>query len=136
MRRSSTSLFAAFLAVLALLTNPVAAAAAQAACAQSAPVAMASMDDAAMVDMPMAAVDQAQAHATADPCCDHGGKSKPAKDCAQICALACAATTVAPAVFVSLPLIAVERVANAPRLDAPGPSHDPSGLDRPPKTFA
>ncbi len=135
MPRSLTSLVLTVLAVLALLTNPVAAAAAQAACAQPAPAAMAGMDDAAIAGMPMAGADQAQAHGPADPCCDHGGKSKPAKDCAQVCALACAATPVAPAVFVSLPLLA-GRVANAPRLDAPGPSHDPSGLDRPPKTFA
>lgn len=135
MPRSLTSLVLAVLAVLALLTNPVAAAAAQAACAQPAPAAMAGMNDAAMAGMPMAGADQAQVHGTADPCCDHGGNSKPTKDCAQVCALACAATPATPAVFVSLPLIA-GRVANAPRLDAPGLSHDPSRLDRPPKIFA
>jgi hypothetical protein len=135
MPRSLTSLVLAVLAVLALLTNPVAAAAAQAACAQPAPAAMAGTNDAAMAGMPMAGADLAQVHGTSAPCCDHGGKSKPAKDCAQICALACAATPATPAVFVSLPLIA-GRASNAPRLDASSPSHAPSGLDRPPKTFA
>lgn len=135
MPRSLTSLVLAVLAVLALLVNPVAAAAAQAACAQPAPAVTAGTDDAAMAGMPMATADQAQMHKAADPCCDHGGKSKPTKDCSQICASACAATPITPAVFVSIPLIA-GRVANARRPDAPVPNHDPSGLDRPPKTFA
>jgi hypothetical protein len=125
MPRSLTSLVLAVLAVLALLTNPVAA---QAACMQPEP-AMAGMD------MGTSGADWAHMPMATAPCCDHDGKSKPMKDCAQVCAMSCAATPLTPAVFVSLPLFAGQ-VANAPHPDAPGPTHNPSGLDRPPKAIA
>ena len=74
----------AFLAVLALLSSPVTAAAAQAACSHDGPMVMAGMDMAAMPGMGQDAAKKAGG----DPCCDqishHGGKSD--MTCAQACA--------------------------------------------------
>jgi hypothetical protein len=136
MFRLPFSLVLTCLAVLALLTNPVAAAAAQAACAQTAPAAMAGMDDAsAMAMMPMAGADHVQGQKAADPCCDHTAKHKPGKDCTQICAISCAVVVALPATPLAASLLATP-VVNVPRPESSGFAHDPSGLDRPPKFIA
>ncbi len=135
MLRLPLSLVLTCLAVLALLTNPVAAAAAQAACAQPAPAAMAGMDDAsAMAMTPMAGAKHVQAQKAADPCCDQAGKHKPGKACAQICAISCAVVA-SPATPLTASLVTTP-VVNIPRPDSSGFAHDPSGLDRPPKFIA
>jgi uncharacterized protein involved in copper resistance len=136
MLRLPLSLVLTCLAVLALLTNPVAAAAAQAACAQPAPAAMAGMDDAsAMATMPMASMDHAQAQPMADPCCDHAAKHKPGKDCAQICAVGCAIAAALPATPHTASLVTTP-VVNVARPESAARAFDPSGLDRPPKFIA
>jgi hypothetical protein len=116
----------AFLAVLALLSTPVTAAAAQVACSQPMPMAMG-------MDMP--GMEQADVHAAGDPCCDHGDQHpQPDKSCAQACAAMCgvvvpmASPFGATLSFVSAPLTAL--AAGHLR------SHKPAGLDRPPKPIA
>ena len=122
----------AFLAVVALLVVPVTAAAAQAACGHGDTTAMAGMD---MADMPMPAA--AGSHrAKGDPCCDPAGKRHPPtqKSCAQACAAACAVTVGLPALLDG----AGPAYARAPFVGAPPLSvrtHDPGGLERPPKSI-
>jgi hypothetical protein len=135
MLRFPLSLILTCLAVLALLTNPVAAAAAQANCAQTVPAAMAGMDDMpGMATMPMASHDGAQAQKAADPCCDQPAKHKPGKDCAQICAISCAVVAALPATALTVSLVSMP-VTNVSRPDSSGFAHNPSGLDRPPKSI-
>jgi hypothetical protein len=136
MLRLPLSLVLTCLAVLALLTNPVAAAAAQAACAQAASATMAGGDDApAMAMTPMAGMDHAHAQTATDPCCDQTAKHRPARDCVQICAIGCAAVAALPATPLTVSLIAAP-VVNVPRPDSSGFAHEPTGLDRPPKFSA
>ena len=130
MLRFPLSLVLTCLAVLALLTNPVAAAAAQANCAQTAPAGMADMPG--MAAMPMAGHDGAQAQTAADPCCGQPANHKPGKDCAQICAISCAVVVALPATALTVSLVSLP-VTNVPRPDASGFAHNPTGLDRPPK---
>ena len=135
MLRFPLSLVLTCLAVLALLTNPVAAAAAQADCAQSVPAAMAGMDDMpGMASTPTAGPDRAQAQTAADPCCDHAAKHKSGKDCAQICAVSCAVVAGLPATSLTVSLVSMP-VTNVPRPALSGFAHDPSGFERPPKSI-
>jgi hypothetical protein len=134
MRLSFPSLIATLFAVLALLANPVATAAARTACAMGdAPAAMARTSS-DMASMPgMAKAGQA---ATVDPCCDHSGQQKPTdgKSCALTCASGCVAAAVA------LPALTghaftYERLALAPASAVWPCPHAPSGLERPPKSI-
>jgi hypothetical protein len=127
----------ALMAVLALLVNPVAAAAAQVACATS--QAMSPMDapQGAKAAMPgMAHQAGPAAQATADPCCDHSGGAKmDDKACALACASACAVVVALPYTPISLALA----YSRAPHIPAPAvwaKPHDPLGLERPPKSIA
>ena len=138
MRRSSTSLIAALLAVLALLTHPVAAAAAQAACAMgdqaTASAAQVQTDMAAMPGM--AKVSGVKA-ASADPCCDHSDQQQKPMD-GKSCALACATTCVVPAVLPAVQAnqaLTYLRTASPPAHDVWPGDHSPSGLERPPKSI-
>lgn len=119
----------ALLAVVALLSSPMTAAAAQVACSHDEPAAMASMDMSGMPGM-----DSADASKAGDPCCDHGGKSGMTKDCAQACATMCAVTAALPSPPASLVRMPA-RVALAPARAAPGYAFEPSGPERPPKSM-
>jgi hypothetical protein len=126
-------LLLALLAVLALLTNPVAAAAAQVACSHDdGSVAMSGMDMDAMPGM-----EQAGTGKGGDPCCDQSGHHGQKRDmaCVQACAAMCA-------VAVSLTAAADDvvfapRPADVPsaRIVSPHP-YEPPGLKRPPKSIA
>jgi hypothetical protein len=126
----------ALMAVLALLVNPVAAAAAQVACGASMGVsAQAPSNDQAMAAMPSMAKDVASGNTSANPCCDHSGDGKmDSRTCAQTCATTCA-------VIVALPTSAHGQVFSYVRAPAPvlravwSKPHDPSGLERPPKSI-
>jgi hypothetical protein len=132
MLRFPLSLVLTCLAVLALLTNPVAAAAAQADCAQTVPAAMDDM--AGMATTPMAGHDRAQAQKAAGPCCDQTTPHRPGRDCAQICAISCAVVAALPATPLTVSLVSM-RVTNVPRPDVSGFTHDPAGFERPPKSI-
>jgi hypothetical protein len=125
----------AFLAAVALLVNPVAAAAAQVACDRGG-MAMAGMDppqaDAAR---PGDGHEMTAAPAAPDPCCDHSARQKTDdKTCAQACAAACA-------VLVGLPYSPTGQGLTWTRVSAPVAAtvrprtHDPSGPERPPKAI-
>jgi hypothetical protein len=132
MLRLRLSLVLAFLAVLALLTTPVAAAAAQAACGQIGSSAAASMDMSATRGMAEAGSQKA----SVDPCCDHGAShNMDHKGCASACATSCAVTAAAPGpVVASISVFATAQLTPA-RL-APASPHEPAGLMRPPKSMA
>jgi hypothetical protein len=125
-----TRLVLAFLAVMALLASPVIASAAQGACDQAGPTAMAGMA--------MATMDQTGGKTSgADPCCGHAdhhgqkGDSSCAQACATTCGVAVALTTsFDSAVFAPTPatLTPAPAVARVP--------YEPAGLRRPPKSIA
>jgi hypothetical protein len=123
----------AFLAVLALLSSPVTAAAAQVACSHDGPMAMAGMNMSSMPGM-----DQTGAKkAGGDPCCDqtgqHGGKSD--MSCAQACATMCGVTVALASS--SYGVVFVPTPADIPpaRIVSSHP-YQPPGLKRPPKSIA
>ena len=121
----------AFLVAVALLVSPVTAAAAQSACGHDGTTAMAGMD---MPAMPMSAASGSHG-AKGDPCCDPTGKQHhpTQKSCAQACAAACALAVALPATVDGVELA----YAHAPFVGAPPLSvrtHDPGGLERPPKS--
>ncbi len=118
-------LLIAILAVLALIANPVtAAAAAQAACGQGKPA----------IGIDMAGMDHAAANSpVSDPCCDHGSKTK--LSCAQACAAECGVAAVLAMTSPGTPCTFVRTVLSPAHQMAPRP-HEPSGLDRPPKSIA
>ena len=119
----------ALMAVLALLVSPVTAAAAQVACDQAGPAAMASMD------MPGVAEAAAQ-KSMADPCCDHGAKHPmDQKSCALACAASCAVTAALPGPVVGSILVFSTAQLTPARL-APAHPYEPAGLIRPPKSMA
>lgn len=127
----------ALMAVLAVLVNPVVAAAAQVACVESR--AMSSMDAPpdAMAAMPGMA-DQAgpAAQSAADPCCDHSGRGKmDEKTCALACASACALIAALPYAPISHTL-AYSRALHGPAKAVWVKPYDPLGLERPPKSIA
>jgi len=122
----------ALLAVIGLLASPVAAAAAQAACHDHGQ-AMMSMP---MADMPgMSQVDGQKA----DPCCDPGkdkGQTKhDAMSCMQACAAMCGVVAALPAVATAA-LAAPDHLALQPARMASLKPHEPSRLERPPRSIA
>lgn len=121
----------ALLAVIGLLASPVAAAAAQAACQDH---------GGAMMSMPMAdmtGMSQADGQKT-DPCCDPGktqGQSKHSDmDCMQACAAMCGVVAALPAVAM-VALAAPEHLTLTPARVASLKPHQPSRLERPPKSI-
>ncbi|MBS0361509.1 MAG: hypothetical protein JSR98_09020 [Proteobacteria bacterium] len=121
------------LAVMGLIASPAAAAAAQAACHDR--------GGQAMMDMPMAGMPgmaQADGQKT-DPCCDPGkdqGQTKhDATSCLQACAVMCGIVAALPAV-VATPLAPPARVAPKPAPVASLKPHEPSRLERPPRSIA
>lgn len=122
----------ALLAVMALLVGPVTVAAAQAACNQGGPAAMAGMDMSATPGTAHVDVQKA----TGDPCCDHSDQNKNSgKRCAQACATSCAVAAALPSSFVSLSPLYARPPASFAR---PGlvPLFQPAGPERPPKSIA
>lgn len=126
-------LLLALLAVLALLANPVTAAAAQVACAGHGD-APAMSRDAGMAAMPGMSR-TSPGTASADPCCDHSGTSKTAHlSCVQACATACAVMVALPS-----PAVSIARYATAtavrPASMASRASLTPARLERPPRSI-
>ncbi|CAN7655690.1 hypothetical protein LJR225_005190 [Phenylobacterium sp. LjRoot225] len=123
----------ALLAVLGLLASPVAAAAAQVACNGHADQAMAAMP---MTDMDgMHRIDAQKP----DPCCDHSKNERPSKhhdsDCVQACAAMCGVVAALPSTPVAAPLPLVEQAPH-PSVVASLHPHEPSRLERPPRSIA
>lgn len=116
------------LAVLAMLTGPVAATAAQVACGRATTAPMAGMD---MPGPPAAGVDT---HKTsADPCCDHSGDHKmPNRTCIQACATTCAVSAGPPLSPTAATFVGTIARA-APATPTFVTAHEPPGLERPPK---
>jgi hypothetical protein len=86
-------------------------------------------------DARMAKAD-ATPQAAADPCCDHSGDGKmDGKACAEACATACALLAALPLAPESRTLTYTRALSPAVRLVWPR-AHDPSRLDRPPKSMA
>jgi uncharacterized protein involved in copper resistance len=130
-------LLLAVVAVMALLVNPVAAAAAQVACETS--QAMAPMDHGDSAKMAASGMDH-QAMAIqkdgTDPCCDHHGPQKmDDKSCALACASACAIVVALPYTPFSLAL-AYTRAPETVAQSVWAKPYDPLGLERPPKSMA
>ncbi|MGI9169334.1 MAG: hypothetical protein ACR2FH_04050 [Caulobacteraceae bacterium] len=113
-------LLIALLAVLALISNPIAAAAAQAACDRAGP-AMAGMDTSGMASM----------NTTHEPGQQH---KKAAPSCAQSCATICGVAVALPSSPLRIKL-ARERTIVAARPDLAAHPHEPAGLERPPKSI-
>jgi hypothetical protein len=136
MRRSSITLIAALLAVLALLTHPVAAAAAQANCVMGDQAATGVSAQADMPDMPGMAKASGAKAASVDPCCDHSDPQKPmdGKSCTFACATICAVPTVLPTALAGQILVYTSTVPLPAQIAIPA-SHDPYGLERPPKSI-
>jgi hypothetical protein len=125
----------AFLAAVALLMNPVAASAAQFACDHG-EMAMAGMDQPmAGMDMHGADHNMVATPTAPDPCCDHlGGQKTDDKTCAQACATTCAVLVALPYAPASQGLVWTRTAP--PLAVAVWPhGHDPSGLERPPKSI-
>jgi hypothetical protein len=122
----------ALLAVIGLLASPAGAAAAQASCHDHGGAKMMSMP---MADMPSMAQADGQ---KADPCCDPGksqGQTKhDATSCLQACAVMCGVVAALPSTMV---LLAPSDLAppEPARLASLKP-HEPSRLERPPKSIA
>jgi hypothetical protein len=121
------------LAVIGLLASPAAAAAAQAACQDHGGQ---MMTDAAMADMP--GMSQADGH-KADPCCDPGkdqGQTKhDATSCLQACAVMCGIVAALPVVMAT-PMAPPADVVLKPAAVASLRAHEPSRLERPPRSIA
>lgn len=126
-------LLLALLAVLGLLASPVAASAAQAACSHEQAGAMAGMP---MADMPGMHHGDGQ---KADPCCDplqdHGPGKHDKTDCAKACAAMCAATAALRAGAAHLTLASSAADLPPARLKSLH-THEPGGLERPPRSIA
>ena len=120
----------ALLAVLALLSSPMTAAAAQVSCSHDGPAAMAAMDMSGMPGMDHAGAQKAGA----DPCCDHTDKHRMSKDCAQACAASCALAMTLPGASVSIRFTPT-RLALAPAVMAAARPFEPAGPERPPKSM-
>lgn len=123
----------ALLAVIGLLASPVAASAAQAACHDHMGQTIMGMP---MADMP--GTTQAD-NQKADPCCDPGkdtGKSKhDAMSCMQACAAMCGVVAALPAVATA-PLQPLDHATLQPARMASLKPHEPSRLERPPRSIA
>jgi len=122
----------ALLAVLALLVNPVTAAAAQLACVHDMQASMMGMESSAMPGMA-----HADSHKTMGaPCCDPGNHHKMSdKSCAQACAASCAVIAALPVSQVSIRLIYTRAVV-APLRQVSVRGYKPAGPERPPKSIA
>lgn len=123
----------ALLAVIGLLLSPAAAGAAQAACHDH--------DGQMMMSMPMgdmAGMSQGDTP-KGDPCCDPGkdqGKSKhDPMSCMQTCAAMCGVVAALPVVSTA-PLSPPAHSALQPARMASLKPHEPSRLERPPKSIA
>ena len=123
----------ALMAVIGLLTSPAMAAAAQVQCLGHGGDATMPMSMAGMPGMAQAGGQ------TADPCCDPGkdqGQTKHGKmDCAQACAAMCGAVAAlpsAPATLIARP----DRGAAPQARVASLKPHEPSRLERPPRSIA
>ena len=121
------------LAVIGLLASPAAAAAAQAACHDH--------GGQTKMDMPMAGMPgmaQADGQQTA-PCCDPGkgrGQTKhDATSCLQACAVMCGIIAALPAAMAT-PLVSPDRTFPEPARMASLKPHEPSRLERPPRSIA
>lgn len=120
------------LAMIGLLANPAAAAAAQARCHDHGGAKMMRI---AMADMPgMTHADGQKAHPCGEPGKDQGQSKHDAMNCLQACAAMCG-------VIAALPSTPMALVA-PPRLGAPEPArlaslkpYEPSRLERPPKSI-
>jgi uncharacterized protein involved in copper resistance len=122
----------ALLAVMALVVNPVTAAAAQVACVHDMQASIAGMDSSAMSGMA-----HANGHkTTANPCCDPGSQHKMSdKSCAQACAASCVVIAALPTSQVSIRLI-YTRAAVPPLRQVSAKGYKPAGPERPPKSIA
>lgn len=130
-------LLIALVAVLALLVNPVVAAAAMVAC-QDADAVMTPMDQTGtvMAAMPGMAKADTVDQASSDPCCDHSKSNKMGgKPCAQACATTCAVLTALPLSSLGKTLFYARAPISTASFVWP-PAFNPSGLDRPPKSMA
>jgi hypothetical protein len=123
----------ALLAVIGLLASPAGAAAAQASCHDHGGAKMMSMP---MADMPSMAQADGQ---KADPCCDPGksqGQTKhDATSCLQACAVMCGVVAALPSTPTVL-LAPSDPAAREPARLASLKPHEPSRLERPPKSIA
>lgn len=118
----------ALMAAMALLVSPVAASAAQLACAQDQAVAPTMMD---MPGMAQAGADKTPT----DPCCDHGTSHKmDQKSCALACANACVVAAALPSAQVSSLLLFSTAQLTPGRASTAHP-YEPPGLIRPPKSM-
>lgn len=123
----------ALLAVMALHSGPVTAAAAQAACSHDGPMAMAGMEMSAMPGM-----DQAGAkNAGGDPCCDPTGQHGQTTDmsCAQACATICGVAVALPSTVYGVEFTPMPAEVPSVRMVSSHP-YEPPGLKRPPKSIA
>lgn len=122
----------ALMAVLSLLASPVTAAAAQATCSGHADQTMAGMPMGDMTGMHQADGQKS------DPCCDHSKDQGQPKhndsDCVQACAAMCGVVAALPSTPAA-PLPLVER-GPPPAVMASLHPHEPSRLDRPPRSIA
>lgn len=119
----------ALLAVIGLLLSPAAAAAAQAACHGHDGQAMMSMP---MGDMP--GMSQPDGH-KADPGKDQGKSKQDPMSCMQACATMCGVAAALPAVSAASLASAAHSVLQPARMASFKP-HEPSRLERPPKSIA
>jgi hypothetical protein len=118
----------ALMAVMALLVSPVAASAAQLACAQDETAAPAMMG---MPGMAMASADKS----STDPCCDHGQSHKmDQKSCALACANTCVVAVALPSAAPSSLLLFASAQLTPARM-SPAHPYEPPGLIRPPKSM-
>jgi hypothetical protein len=122
----------ALLAIIGLLASPIAAAAAEAACGGHGGEAM----QMAMADMP----GMVQANTgKADPCCDpstgHAHKNHRNADCVQACAAMCGVVAALPSTPVAI-LGPPDRDAPPQARAASSKPHEPSRLERPPRSIA
>ena len=118
----------AFLAILTLLLSPVTAAAAQQACLDMGPGAMAGME------APLAQSADLGA-ARSDPCCNEGQTQPDGhKACAQACASMCAVSAALPTANLAVPALPAAQIY-ALRVQ-PLYTQSPPRAERPPKLIA
>lgn len=111
------------LMILALVANPVTAAAAQASCSMTGSSSMAGM------------ASSKTAHAATDPCCDRGSKEQGPKACADACANLCAVAAAVPTASVHQPAMATKTTL-LPAITSMTLAFDRNLLDPPPKSNA
>ena len=120
----------ALLAIVGLLTSPAAAAAAQASCHNHASMSV------AMADMPgMAQADTQKADPCCDPAKDTGQSKHKSSDCAQSCATMCGVVAALPNTPVAFFAPPARESAPQARVASLKP-HEPSRLERPPRSIA